>query len=382
MSYSRRTVLAAVGSAAFTGCIGGIGSGVGTEKPGRNRSSGPGTDTSAQLQPTPEPERSRPQPSVLKGSPFVPQNADLLDPAYYERGKPFGEPGPVQTTDDVRQQLRETLRRRFEGDRQRVSEAMQAFDDPDLTAKVPDVSLRGAVVALQSASGEAAFDAIANDSKITNVSFSNVAEMLDNDRALATTRIFPPDDTVIIQIDERLRGEDIRALAPTLMHESLHTDANVSPKEELIANTVESLTYGEFVAEDPSLAKQDTELVRRANTELLARLNSRDRSGRLRLLESQGPILPESTRTDLRPFADLKIYSNPGDDYKNWQEVPDTGGNEQLNGVLSAQTGAQVQARDFDDRAIALLDRNQAVLDEHSQKRLIETLELLPANEG
>jgi hypothetical protein len=317
--------------------------------------------------------------SILERSPFVPQNLALVDPVYYPTSRPFGNNGPSQTEDEVRTQLQETFSERFDGDQHRVARAMSAFDDPVLKGKCPDPELRGATVALQGTSGAAAFDAIVNDSQIMRIEYADVRDILKSTRALAYVAVLRW-GSIIIRIDERLKGEDIRALAPTILHEALHVDAEVSAKEELIANTIETINYGEFVVEAPSLARQDTELVRRANTELMARLNSRDETGVMRLLVSQGPLLPESTRTDLEPFADLTIYTT--DTYPTWQAVPNTPGNPQLNSVLRAQTGVEGQSWDFDDQTMTALDRNQISLSSEDQQKLLEALELEPTSPG
>lgn len=337
----------------------------------------PGTPrTTTQSQPTEtgtEPQST--SPGSLERSPFAPRNPDLLDPIFYPGAKPFGESGPSQTETEVRTQLRETFTMRFNGNQQRVAGAMSAFDDPVLRAKCADHELRGATVVLQGTSGQAAFDAVMNDPQILRIEYTNVAEIVGSTRALARTMILPS-GSMFIQFDERLAGEDIRALAPTMLHETFHSDPEVSAKEELVANTVEAINYGEFVLEAPTLARQNTELVRRANTELMARLNSRDETGAMRLLVSQGPLLPDSTRTDIQPFADLTIYTN--DDYPTWEAVPNTPGNPQLHSVFEAQTGTEGRGADFDDQTIATLDDSQVVLSSREQRELLEAVELAP----
>ena len=45
-------------------------------------------------------------------------------------------------------------------------------------------------------------------------------------------------------------------------HEALHQNLTAPQREELMASSIDTLTYGQFVEEDPSIAQSGTELSR------------------------------------------------------------------------------------------------------------------------
>lgn len=92
--------------------------------------------------------------------------------------------------------------------------------------------------------------------------------------------------------DARYWYENLRLLAPAMPHEPLHRDTNQSTNEELVADAIESLVYGQVLPDTPSVATSGTALARFPNTKLTARLNTRDANGKPRLFTSQGNILP------------------------------------------------------------------------------------------
>lgn len=104
----------------------------------------------------------------------------------------------------------------------------------------------------------------------------------------------PGSDKPIITFSTRYQYEDFKLLASTMAHEALHQDSIQSNKEELIAIAIDTLVYGQFVLETPSLATSGTELARLNNSEFMGRINTRDANGKLRLLTSTGNIFPES----------------------------------------------------------------------------------------
>lgn len=316
--------------------------------------------------------------ALLRGPPFPPANPDLLDPTYYPAGSEWTVP-LVPTVEQVRDELRALFETRFDGDAARVESALDLFDDPVLRGKALEPNLRAAVVALQGTFAEDVLPAFV-DGPVQLVRSRNVSELLDNPRAIATARIFPRGE-IHVEIDTRHAGGDFRALAPTMAHEILHHDTLAEPIEELLANAIEPLVYAQFLLESPDLARQNTELVRRANTELVARLNGRDAEGALRLLTSQGSILPESTREDLQPYADGTIYCSPGDsdaycETDDWAQAPTTPGSPELAALVSAITDTPAESRDFDYETVLALDGPQSLFSDDELVRLARILEL------
>ena len=119
----------------------------------------------------------------------------------------------------------------------------------------------------------------------------------------------------------------------------------------MIANPIDALVYGQFLMETPSLATSGTELARIENTQLLTRLNTRDASGKLRLVTSQGNIFPSGNFVPYfaAPFEPL------GDS---------TPGNAVFKAEVRNVVGSTVtlpKRANFDDDTALLLDSKQAL---------------------
>lgn len=143
--------------------------------------------------------------------------------------------------------------------------------------------------------------------------------------------------------NERYQYEGPRLLAAVWAHEALHQDVPDSPKEEMISNALNTLVSAQFILKNPSLATAGTELTRRINTKLMARINSRDAQGNLRLLFAQGNVYPGGT--PLENFA-AAFGGTLGEN---------TPGNAHLRTFLRKVTGQRVSNANFDDATVNLL---------------------------
>jgi hypothetical protein len=172
-------------------------------------------------------------------------------------------------------------------------------------------------------------------------------------------------NTLEIVFNQRFQFEDFRLLSPILAHEALHRDTPVSNKEEAIANSIDALIYGEFLLESPELATSVTELARTQNTQLMARINTRDAEGKLRLFTSQGNIFPGG---NFVPYFAIP-FEPLGDD---------TPGNTVLKGELrKVVPGSKVPRRpQFNDKTLLLLDKYQRVFTPAEVVQLAEILKL------
>jgi hypothetical protein len=116
--------------------------------------------------------------------------------------------------------------------------------------------------------------------------------------------------------------------------------------------------------ETPSLTTFGTELARIENTQLMARLNTRDASGELRLVSSHGNIFPGG---NFVPYF-AAPFEPPGDS---------TPGNVVLKAEVRnvvCSTVTLPKRVNFDDDTALLLDSKQAVF---TPERLIELATIL-----
>jgi len=153
-----------------------------------------------------------------------------------------------------------------------------------------------------------------------------------------------------------------------MAHEPLHRDHTNSNKEELIANSIDTLVYGQFLLESPSLATTGTELARRQNTEHMARLNTRDANGKLRLLTAAGDNVYPGGDVTLPYYA--AIFEPFGDS---------TPGNGVLKGMVRKVVGSGVTLPtkvNFDGATVNLLDTRQKVFTAAQLVRLATILKL------
>lgn len=302
--------------------------------------------------------RARP---ILRQPPFEPNNINRFTPQTYENAPPL-TPAPAKpfSEQSLRSDLSGILKQRFPRDSKAVQQGLETFDDPALKKTIPDPRLRAGLVSLQGTAGENAID-VMKSGHYESLQFADLGDTIG--------MVVRPDPNgkQSILLNEKFQHEDPRLLGVTISHETLHQDREVSGKEELAAYAMHSMIYGQMALESPSLSQADTELTRRMNTQLLARLNSRDAKGQLRLFESQGNVFPGG-----RPLENFgALFPNRGED---------TPGNPALDAQLSAITGKPVSGANFDDQTLALLDQNQKLLRPHELVQLSQLLELNTTN--
>ena len=234
------------------------------------------------------PAKAQTAQDTLKQPPFPPTDVDLFAPAVYPGG-PAMEPAGTTANDEatLRGQLKALLEERFGIGSTKVNQGLATFDAASTKEIVPHPRLRAALVSLKGTVGEPAI-AGALDQTYSAVRFGTPC-------CNAIAQVMPQTDgTLHIVFNESYQYEDFRLLANTMAHEVLHRDTINANKEELTADSIDILVYGQFLLEVPELATSGTELARFKNTDLMARINTRDANGKLRLFTSQGNIFPES----------------------------------------------------------------------------------------
>lgn len=286
-------------------------------------------------------------PVALEGPPFEPTDTDLFSPVVYEETPPL-EPATERTAEPVRRQLRELFARRFD-DPDLIEQGMAIFDSSDLESTVSDDRLRAATAAMFGTVAEPSLERIQSRfyERVEFVPFAS-----EPTEAIARVDYLPNRDAYRIELNERFQFEDFRRFIKTIAHETLHQDTEPSPTEELIAHSIDILIYATVLLESPELAGETTELARRHNTHLMARLNARDETGTLRLLEAQGSVYPGGEPTD--SYVDAV----------NGTTSYDTPGNEVLLAYLRAISEELVVFEPrFDNETVSVLDRGQVLVE-------------------
>lgn len=303
--------------------------------------------------------------TTLKKPPFKPTDVNLFNPSIYPAAKPMTvAPAKTMTDTQVKAELTKTFAKRFNNNSQQIQQAVALMDDPSLKKVVPDPKLRGAIVNLKGTAGEPAIQAYRNGT-YGSVKFGTNLPTTTTIAQVQTPAGKKPE----LVVNSRYQGENFQLLTNTMAHEALHQDAAVTPTEEAVSNTMDSLVYGKLVTENPALASSGTELSRRLNTLMLARLNSRDANGNLRVFTAQGNIVPGSNR-NLPNFASMLGYpSTPS-------KTDSTPGNSVLAGMIKNITGQTVTNPKFDANTLNLLDKGQIAMTPVELVNLAKALKL------
>lgn len=274
----------------------------------------------------------------------------------------------------MRNKLKSLLEKRFGVGSTQVSEGLATYDAAATKSIVPSPRLRATLVSLKGTVGEPAING-ALDGTYGKIYFGTPPCPCD-----PVEQVFLPSGSTKLEIvfNKKYQYEDFRLLAPDMAHTVLHRDLLGGKKEGAVLASIQSLVYAQFVLQTPSLATSGTALARDANTELMARINSRDATGRLRLFTSTSGsganccgIFPRGALEDpvvpyfVDLFKPLGDSANPGSSVLK-QMVRNVVG----SGVTLPQTV------NFDDNTLLLLDSNQKVFTNAQLVRLATILKL------
>ncbi|QKW06664.1 hypothetical protein HUT18_09870 [Streptomyces sp. NA04227] len=283
---------------------------------------------------------------ILAQRPFPPTDVSLFTPAVYPASGPMTPAtGPAPSERQLAQRLASTLGQRCPP---RAAEGVRLFlVDPGLRRTVPDPVLRASAASLLCTFGEPGIAALRSGTVFTRAQFANLP-------SASIAQVGPPgpgETLPNILFNQRYRFEDFRQLGSTMFHETLHQDPSPGNKEELTAAALDSLVQAQVYLTDPALATSGTELTRRLNTKLMARINSGP-GPRLGLFTANGPnVYPGGT--PLPSFA--AAFPSGG---------PDTPGNPTLRNTLRliANPGTTPPPNtNFDDTTLAFIDTNQGL---------------------
>jgi hypothetical protein len=298
---------------------------------------------------------------LLKKPPFAPTNVNLFTPQVYSSATATVPAAANNvTTAQLKSQLGSTLLKRLNGDSWTTQQTVNKMDDAALTQTVPNPRLRAALLSLKGTVGQASIDTI------TSGTFQSIQFGTTPSGANTIAEVVAPaagQTKPSIVINSKYQYEDFRVLGSILSHETLHQDPANGGKEELINNIIDSTTYGEALLTNPELATNGTELTRRLNTKLMARVNSRDASGALRITTAQSNVYPNGTA--LANFG--AAFNTSG---------ADTTGNAAMRKAIQLMTGQAASNANFNTATINLLDTNQKAFSASEVVQLAKTLKL------
>jgi hypothetical protein len=161
-----------------------------------------------------------------------------------------------------------------------VREAVSLYQDAAVQAIIPSPTLRASTLMMYKWDPyQASIDAILNGVNPSGVPFVAV-EYADTgfSDAVATLRIDPAGQFRLI-VSQDFDGEPPEQLIPVIFHETLHGGGTNSRQEEVTANILDTICYGEVVLADPRVVEFGTELSIFNNVELVGLINSMGRAG-------------------------------------------------------------------------------------------------------
>ncbi|MCZ6633791.1 MAG: hypothetical protein O7G87_10315 [bacterium] len=297
--------------------------------------------------------------------PFSPADANLFTTGAYPAATALvPASGSELSESDARTELEAFLNTRFSGNGEKeskVQNALRVFSDSATVAKISNPTLRAGLVSLTGTLAEPAIRAVVNRSE--TVDFGTV---VSGDYAELREQVLGGRQGVF---DERYRSEAFALFGPVFARLALQEDFSTGQEEELIGAAVLSLVAMQQVLVDSGLALSGSELSRRLNTQMLARLNS----GRAAF-----------PRVGIYPVPDGEIFPG-GTKFDSFAAVfaPLPSQETQAGSVLKAYLERLVpegvrlpESPGFDSETLDLLDRYQNVLTAEEMVRVARILKL------
>lgn len=279
--------------------------------------------------------------ALLNQDPFEPADRNLFTTDAYADAVLYGN--PTASSVDPEELLNATLQRRFGSNTTEINKAKAVFNDPGVIGIVPDPRLRAALAMLSGTPGQNAIGVISSG-LYQSLDFG-VPPSGNN----ATAEVVFWNGQKHIVFNNLVQFEDLRALSPTVAHETIHQDLYVTGREEMIGNVLTDLTYAKFLREDMTIGTQRTGLVQTRNTFLAALVNTRDANGRVNLLDCRGAnIFPGG--------VDDPINANYAAAFD--LTGPATPGNDMLDKTLSMALRRPITGANFDEATVTLLNDN------------------------
>jgi hypothetical protein len=301
--------------------------------------------------------------------------------------------GPDEAT--AKQQLGDFLGRRVAQGKLSQHEKtnmMARYDDPNTKAIIPSPNLRAGLLSLAGTPDSGVIDAILTGDNMTGRPYSKVDfdDSLSTGGALSTAA---SDGSRIIKVSPAFQAEPFQAIGALLAHEAMHQDGAGdvnkegginSVNEETLAETARSVAWSEALLTDPTLATQDTTLVRANNTLSLAMLNSGS-NGSPRIGLYNDPQVQSgaiSTTPASVVFVGGSEFYTSFDHFSRTRAIAggtpdgDTPGNTFLNSFVSKITGTSQTGLDFTQSAEDKIDQGQQALSNQDAVNLASVLKV------
>jgi hypothetical protein len=262
--------------------------------------------------------------------------------------------------------------------------ALSLFNDATVQGIIPNSNLRAGLVSLVGTVGEPAIDAIVNGANSTGkrwslVSFS--ASVNPNAEIAETTLTSGNRLRTLFKTDTP--GESFVVLGAKLAHESMHQDTDDGVKEELYVNSVESYIYAQQLLVDPTIASQNTAIVKLDNTKLYALIESGKalfpRVGELAasiLNKAAGIFSGGATPSDGHgPYTSYQDFIRRTYLARGFSDFASTSNNVVTSTYrnITADTTSTVT---FNDTIITLLDAKQQIITDPGAIKLARALKL------
>jgi len=267
---------------------------------------------------------------ALESRPFEPSDRNLFTPPIYpETPELVPASGPAPTEERVARLLQEYLAKDWTDAERPQKLALAIFGDPSVKKKIPDPSLRAALLGL---GRTVAVDAIpfilfaetpGGLPLVKEVQFGEQNQFTED--AVAVSRLESTTEQLTLIFNPKYRGENPFLFSRVLAHEALHSDSETGDFEEVVARAIDSFVILQQLSRHPELAALGTELARRYNSDAFARVNA-----------GEGQRLGNVTNNDraLFPGSPL-LFTEWLDQFQNLQNFVPTPGNELLGNYLS-----------------------------------------------
>lgn len=265
-----------------------------------------------------------------------------------------------------------------------VDRALEIFDDPTYAAILPAPRLRAALAGSVGTIWEPMIDHLA-DPETDFTGFDYGETRWDGAIATSEGEGFGAGPRTLT-VNERLRGERLELLIPSMGHEVLHDDGTGQLAEEIVANVLSAVSHGQLLLRDPSLAYEGTAVSQINNAGLAALLLSRDDEGLRLRVDGGDPLFPGADpRLDDAPdYISVleKVYGHSNLGVSIVSDALEPRLHEMLTDVVSpgvdVPTGRDIRmTSDLIDFIDENLDLSPAGLDAVAQVQLLTLLQLI-----
>ena len=294
---------------------------------------------------------------ALDGRPFEPLNRNLFVPAIYPETPPLvPASGPPPTEEQVRALLRDYLAKDWPDDPRIQNIALDIFNHPLVKEKIPNPSLRAALLGLGRTIAVDAIEFILFAETpeglplVMEIKFDDQNVIVDN--TMAVSLINNTTDQLTFVFNKLYEAENPFLFSQLFAHEPLHSDSQRGAFEEATATAIQTFVSLQQLSRHPELAGLGTELARRNNSNTLARLNA-----------GEGHRLGNETNDDrsLLPGSPL-LFTAWFDQFENLPNLIPTPGNELLADYLSRlqeKDTTQCSADEFNEDLVFCVLENQ-----------------------